>query len=137
MLWIQLVVVDSHVTMECGLNDHIVQVCHFFESSTLISFQKIETGRCSLPTLQTFLNDTSATNGLDISSQLLTSNPGASDEILIGSYISFNCKNGYKNTDGNLNVTCNANGQWSAFPVCTSTSEYSGNILSFIMTFMS
>jgi hypothetical protein len=45
-------------------------------------------------------------------------NPGETDQILIGSYILFDCKSGYTNTDNNLNVVCNANGQWSTFPGC-------------------
>jgi hypothetical protein len=68
--------------------------------------------------LQTFLNDPTLTQGLEISSQSLSINPGETDQILIGSYILFDCKSGYTNTDNNLNVVCNANGQWSTFPGC-------------------
>jgi hypothetical protein len=69
-----------------------------------------------------FINDPSATNGLEISTQHLSTNSDESDEVLIGSYILFDCKSGYTNTDGNLNVVCNTNGQWSAFPTCVPVS---------------
>ncbi len=70
--------------------------------------------------------------GLQISSQHLSVNSEETDGILIGSYILFNCKNGYKNTDNNLNVTCNANGQWSTFPSCTSLSTTKASSINFM-----
>jgi hypothetical protein len=65
-----------------------------------------------------FVNDPILTQGLVISSQYVDENADETDQALIGSYILFNCMSGYTNTDNNLNVTCNANGQWSPFPTC-------------------
>lgn len=70
--------------------------------------------------LRDFIGDSTATRGLDISSQRISMNADEEDEVLIGSYIAFYCVDGYKNTDNNLNVTCNANGRWSTFPSCIS-----------------
>jgi hypothetical protein len=77
--------------------------------------------QCFLPTLQTFLNESSVTQSLEISSQHLSTNPDQPDEVLIGSYILFKCKTGYTNTDNHLNVTCNPDGQWSPSPNCISS----------------
>lgn len=120
MRWIQLVGVYSDVTMEPGLHGHIAQVRSFFSKieNFFLSSKKIETPRCSLLTLNNFVNDLSATNALEISSQDLSYYSGENNEILNGSYALFICNNGYQNIDGNLKVTCNANGQWSAFPSC-------------------
>ncbi len=81
---------------------------------------EIETARCSLSTLRNFVNDPTVTQGLEISSQSVSvsANPDEADQVLIGSYILFDCKGGYTNTDNNLNVICNANGQWTTFPSC-------------------
>jgi hypothetical protein len=65
-----------------------------------------------------FVNDPILTQGLAISSQYVDENADETDQVLIGSYILFNCMSGYTNTDNNLNVICNANGQWSPFPTC-------------------
>ena len=69
-----------------------------------------------------FLNDSSATSGLEIVSQRLLSDSDETNEIFVNSYILFRCKAGYDKTDNNQNVTCTANGQWSAYPRCLSTS---------------
>lgn len=84
--------------------------------------EKLETARCSLATLKSFLNDRTSTIGMKISSQRLLSTSESSDDILIDSYVLFQCSQGYKNTDNNLNVTCTNNGQWSSYPKCISTS---------------
>ncbi len=44
--------------------------------------------------------------------------PQETDLVLNGSYIVFVCIGGYINTGGSLNITCNANNQWSQFPNC-------------------
>ncbi len=44
--------------------------------------------------------------------------PQEVDAILNGSYIVLVCISGYINTGGSLNITCNANNQWSQFPNC-------------------
>ena len=40
--------------------------------------------------------------------------------MLIGSYIQFVCADGFSNSDGNLQVSCKSDGQWSSFPICVS-----------------
>jgi len=81
-----------------------------------------QTNRCLLSDIQDFVSSPSLTRGLDISSQSLSTNPDEKNAILIGSSITFMCKTGYSNTDGNLHVTCNENGQWSQFPRCVADS---------------
>ncbi|CAF3828691.1 unnamed protein product [Rotaria magnacalcarata] len=74
--------------------------------------------RCSLSLMKIFLNDVSRVAGLQIVSQGVSANPNEDDLVLIGSYVLFACKNRYINTDGNLNVTCKADGKWTNFPIC-------------------
>jgi len=45
------------------------------------------------------------------------------DSMMNGSYIVFSCINGYVNTGGSLNVTCNTNSGWSQFPNCVSSTQ--------------
>lgn len=88
-----------------------------------------ETNRCSLRLLRDFVDDAIATRGLEVSSQRISTPANEDNDVLIGSYVLFHCIDGYRNTDDNLNVTCNADGQWSTFPVCNSltTARPSGN----------
>jgi hypothetical protein len=117
---IQLVMVCTVVSVELGLRDRIVQVCHIlFLQSNICFFTRIETARCSLSKLQSIFSDYTATQGLQISGQGVSINPDELDQALVGSFILFSCINGYTNTDNNLNFVCNADGQWSAFPKCT------------------
>ena len=60
--------------------------------------------------------------GLQISSQRLSLNPNEDDRVLVGSFVLFNCTDGYINEDRNLNVICDINGQWTPFPQCIPTS---------------
>ena len=76
------------------------------------------TGRCSFSQLRNF---TTTATGIQTTGQSsliqLPSEPGL---VLNGSYIVFSCINGYINTGGSLNVTCNTNSLWSQFPNCVS-----------------
>lgn len=108
--------------MVCGHHDHFARVWFdaFHEINMLFFGIISETNRCSLSTLNDFISDSAASRGLDVSSQRVLVDPNEGDEVLIGSYILLYCMDGYRNTDNNLNVTCNANGQWSTFPNCIS-----------------
>lgn len=89
-----------------------------------------ESSRCSLQTLINFVSNPTVTNGLDLASQYIAVNGNEENQVLPGSYVLFYCLNGYQNIDRNLNVTCNSNGQWSAFPNCISlpTTTPSGTV---------
>ena len=78
----------------------------------------IESKQCSLSTLRNFLSDFSLATNLEISLQRLSTTSDGNDEVLIGSFILFACKDGFVNRDNNLNVTCDMNGLWTAFPTC-------------------
>lgn len=116
--------VYTDVTMVSGRHDLFVQVNHYFLNEIFVSTieNTLETNRCSMPKIRNFLDDPTATRGVQISSQRISVNPDEEDEALIGSYIVFVCKSGFQNTGNSLNVTCNADGQWSTFPSCQSTS---------------
>jgi hypothetical protein len=78
-----------------------------------------------------FVSNSTLTQGLAISSQMVDKNADEIDQVLIGSYVLFSCTSGYMNMGNNLNFTCNANGQWSPFPTCvplsTTLTSNSGN----------
>ena len=116
-------VVYTDVMKECGLHDPFVQVNSYcFNRSFIPIILFTETKRCSLPLIKDFVNSLDTAKGLEISSQRLSVDPDEEDEVFIGSYMLFNCKSGFQSSGNNLNVTCNANGQWSTFPICRSTS---------------
>lgn len=80
----------------------------------------LETNRCSLKTIENLVKDPSLVHGLDIVSQRISTISDEEDAVLIGSYIQFICADGFSNKDGNLNVSCTSDGQWSSFPICVS-----------------
>ena len=80
----------------------------------------LETNRCSLKTIQNLVQDPSFIRGLDIVSQRISIISEEDDAVLIGSYIQFDCVDGFSNKDGNLKVSCTSDGQWSSFPICVS-----------------
>jgi len=77
-----------------------------------------KTARCSNDALQASLKNPDLTKSLQVSpvAGLSTDDNG---DILVNSFVQFTCQDGYANADGNLKVTCNSDGQWSAFPSCT------------------
>lgn len=122
--------VSIDVMKAFGLHDRFVQVNHDLFNEILVSIIEniSETKRCSMPKIRNFLDDPTATRGLEISSQRISVNPDEEDEALIGSYILFVCKTGFENTGNSLNVTCNADGQWNTFPSCQSRTTTSIDI---------
>ena len=74
------------------------------------------TGRCRFADLYNFT--TSATGIQTTGQSSLMQLPTDPDSFQNGSYIVFSCINGYVNTGGSLNVTCNTNSLWSQFPNC-------------------
>ena len=90
------------------------------------------TNQCSLADLTGFIGNSTLANGLTISQQQLSTSSEGSDRVLIGSFMLFTCRSGYQNIDNNLNVTCTASGQWSAFPSCIpiSTTTSGSKVLS-------
>ncbi|CAM2719669.1 unnamed protein product [Rotaria socialis] len=77
------------------------------------------TARCSLSVLKNFFNNDSQFTGIRVVMQHIIANPNENDLALVGSWISFACTTDYTFLNGNLNVSCHADGQWSSFPKCT------------------
>ena len=78
----------------------------------------LEMNWCSLEAIQNFVKDPALIRDLDIVTQRITLIAEEKDAVLVGSYIRFACSDGFSNTDGNLNVKCQNNGQWTPFPSC-------------------
>jgi len=90
----------------------------------------LQSGRCPLSQLHTFLNDPTQTAGLQIVTQQLNTVSDDKNATTQDSYILFNCSNGYTNTGGSYNVSCNANSAWSQpWPFCQSTTTQSPSTL--------
>ena len=83
----------------------------------------VETARCEFSKLEDFVRDPALVVGLGISNQLLLMHVDETNSILTDSFVLFTCTDGYANTDGNLNVTCKDNGQWTPFPACIAQNE--------------
>ncbi|CAF3995083.1 unnamed protein product, partial [Adineta steineri] len=76
----------------------------------------ISTGRCSYPTLQSYITTATGLQTTNITHLVAASQ---NDTVVFnGSYIVLACATGYTNIGGNLNITCSDSGSWSPFPIC-------------------
>ena len=76
----------------------------------------VGTGRCSLSALTNFLQ--TATGIQSTGQTQLVQTPDDTTVVLSGSFATFMCASGFMNVGGSLNLTCNADGNWSPLPNC-------------------